>query len=297
MHANEESFALNTLYRAQATSFSMPKLWKDVLETYGLNLWQRENENSLICQNFQIEAHNSTESKTETGSSTAEPGRGKEMGHVFSASHFQSVLFSNKELKIKGLQNALARKRQQHFLSFPVHSLPGGARKTGRISLPLEKWLIRDGCGQDWCHRLPWYGWGASSTFQRGKRNLPRLWPGTKAQCCHWGFPLGLERGMNQALMTQGFKGSPRLAGLHRYRQGWEQGHTSQRWFWDSGEHSRNVPHNCSISQHPNQDFLSDLLPVTPQSWKSIIFAPQISNSGTRTSAVQLCPVIIRNRA
>lgn len=66
-----------------------------------MNLWQRENENSLICQNFQIEAHNSTEAKTETGSSTAEPGRGKEMGHVFSASHFQLVLFSNKELKIK----------------------------------------------------------------------------------------------------------------------------------------------------------------------------------------------------
>lgn len=79
----------------------MPKLWKDVLETYGLNLWQRENENSLICQNFQIEAHNSTEAKTETGSSTAEPGWGKEMGHIFPASHFQLVLFSNKELKIK----------------------------------------------------------------------------------------------------------------------------------------------------------------------------------------------------
>lgn len=66
-----------------------------------MNLWQRENENSLICQNFQIEAHNSTEAKTETGSSTAEPGRGKEMGHIFSASHFQLDLFSNKELKIK----------------------------------------------------------------------------------------------------------------------------------------------------------------------------------------------------
>lgn len=78
----------------------MPKLRKDVLETYGLNLWQRENENSLICQNFQIEAHNSTEAKTETGSSTAEPGRGKEVGHIFAASPFQLVLFSNKELKI-----------------------------------------------------------------------------------------------------------------------------------------------------------------------------------------------------
>lgn len=28
---------------------------------------------------------------------------------------------------------------------------------------------------------------------------------------------------MNQALMTQGFKGSPRLAGVHRYGQGWER--------------------------------------------------------------------------
>lgn len=48
-----------------------------------------------------MEAHNSTEAKTETGSSTAEPGRGKGVGHIFSASPFQLVVFSNKELKIK----------------------------------------------------------------------------------------------------------------------------------------------------------------------------------------------------
>lgn len=165
----------------------MPKLWKDVLETYGLNLWQRENENSLICQNFQTEAaHNSTEVKTETGSSTAEPGRGKEMGHLFPASHFQLVLFSNKELKIKicfGLQEATT------FSQFSRSQFARWYEATGRIDLFTFGKINSSKIAVDRIYT--WHSWGASFKHQGGIRNSPRLcW-------CHWGFSLGSERGMN----------------------------------------------------------------------------------------------------
>ena len=149
------------------------------------------------------------------------------------------------------------------------------------------------------------------SSASAGLRNTVSEWQRnnevtkTLAKCQSPMMPPGISPGMatgyeSSSRSVRFHKGSPRLAGLARHEQAWEWENASLDTAleadgeqWPNGQQGRNIPHNSYVLQHTNQDFLSDMFPVTAQSWESIIFALRIRNSGTRTSAVKLCPLVL----
>lgn len=110
--AHELAEAIHSNYKGLLTTLQPPiqslshflfhvRAMRGCFKTHGLDLWQRENKNRLICQKFQIEACNSTEAKTETGSYIIKPLRAKKWGVISPASQFQLVPFSKKEFKVQ----------------------------------------------------------------------------------------------------------------------------------------------------------------------------------------------------